>query len=328
MIDNDYVSFYIGQVVSLNDTYKQTDTTKDLFSINVKIKVNNVTTDINDVIPSNSNIKQIPIIGENVLIYQAYSNKTSYSNREQKWYYLTTLNIQSNVNNNILPTITANFEPEKDFTDTAVSLLQPYLGDILIEGRWGNTIRLGSTNANSDKYYKQSSWNGNTVTDPIITLSTRKPITPSDAYNTENLQTDDASLYLTSTQKFPEFKLNNIIRTSTGESSFNGSQFIGTADRITLKSKSDIIVLDSNSAVEINTPLISIGKKDNFLKEYGLHSEQVKDLFDTIIDILNFGLISGGTPVTMNPALKAFFDSQIQLAKNKIDNKLIKQDKA
>jgi hypothetical protein len=86
--------------------------------------------------------------------------------------------------------------------------------------------------------------------------------------------------------------------------------------------------LNGNTAVEINTPLLSIGQKPNSFKEYGLHSEQVKDLFDTIIDILNFGLIAGSTPVTINPALKSFFDSQIQLATSKIDNELIKQDKA
>lgn len=336
MIDNSHVKFYVGEVVSYNDTYKSTssipqDTSSKKnkpFSINVRVKVNDNDKIFPDIIPSNINLKQIPIIGENVLIYQGYNENTSYIGREYQWYYLTTINVQSNTNNNITPIITAKFTPDSDFNDINIPPLQPYIGDILIEGRWGNTIRLGSTNSNSDKYYKQSPWKGDTVTDPIITLSTRKSVQPSDWYNIESLQSDDSSLYLTSTQNFPEFKLNNIIQTSTGESFFNGSQFIGTADRITLKSKSDIIVLDSNTAVEINTPLISIGQKPNSLKEYGLHTEQVKDLFDTIIDILNFGLVAGTTPVTINPALNSLFTTQLQTARKTIDNKLIKQDKS
>lgn len=293
MIDNDYVNFYIGQVISYNDTFKHTDqSNSNLFSINVKIKVNNVTTDINDVIPSNNNIKQIPVIGENVLLYQGYSNKTSYNNREQKWYYLTTLGIQSNINNNILPTITANFTPDKDFIDTSVTAVQPYVGDILIEGRWGNTIRLGSTNSNSDKYYKQSPWKGDTVTDPIITLSTRKPIQPSDAYDIENLQNDQSSLYLTSTQKFPKLLLgapsnkNSLSCYHPSESEFSKSQFIGVADRIVLKAKTDIAVIDSPSAILLNTTgEVKLGN-DN-ANESMVHGDVLLNILQKILNQLN-----------------------------------------
>lgn len=327
MIDESKINFYVAEVESYVDTYKQNDS-GELFLINVQVKQNNNLKRIIDVKPANNNIKQIPIIGENVLIFQGYNQNTSYLKREHQWYYLNNIAIQSSTNNNILPIISPEFKPDAEFKDTAVSPLQPYRGDLLIEGRWGNTIRLGSTSANLSDYSVSPEWSGNVKTDPIITLSNGQVTKSGKQFTVENLEKDASSLYLTSTQKFTNFKLNNIIRTSDSETAFNGSQFIGIADRVTLKSKSDIIVLDSKSAVEINTPLLSIGKKPNFLKEYGLHSEQVKELFDTIIDILNFGLLAGNIPVTINPALKSLFDTQIRTAKNKIDNKLIKQDKA
>jgi hypothetical protein len=325
MIDNDYVHFYVGEVVSVNDAYKQTTNSTKPFSINVLVKVNDNVKTIENIIPSNANIKQIPILGENVLIYQGYNQNTSYINREQQWYYLTTINIQSNINNNILPTISSKFTPDPEFKDIGVSSMQPFKGDILFEGRWGNTIRLGSTSKSSNIYSVQPAWSSNTTTDPIIILSTRTRTESDKKFIVENIQTDDSSIYLTSKQKIPAFKLNNVIRTSTGESSFVNSQFIAIADRVILKSKSDIIVLDSNNAVELNTPLLSIGQKSN--KEYGLHTEQVKELFDTIVDILKFGLVAGSTPVTINPALVSLFTPQLETARNSIENKLIKQDK-
>ena len=324
MIDNDYVSFYIGQVVSINDAYKSAEHS-NTFSINVKIKINNIVNDVLNVIPSNNNIKQIPVIGENVLIYQGYSNKTSYINREQQWYYLTTLNIQSNVNNNILPTITPSIELESEFKDTNVISLQPYIGDILIEGRWGNTIRLGSTNSSSDKYYKQSPWAGETVSDPIITISTRNSTSPSDLYSTENLQTDASSVYLTSTQKISTLKLhNNLNNKVDAPTVFKKSQFIGVADRIILQSKTDIIALDSNSSIELNSPMLIIGNKNDDQKEWGLHSTEVIEMFNEFFYLITLGGLkdSSGMPLIVDPT---FADSYLNL-REKLLNKKIKQD--
>lgn len=296
--------------------------------------------------PSNINIKQIPLIGEIVLIYKTFNQVSTADKRREAWYYISSVDIQSSVHANLLPGLSGgktqqeidNTKPGTTFNFRIVSPLQPYEGDILFEGRWGNSIRFSSTidlNGEQTQYSVPVPWKGTQPKgskqgqgQPIIVLSNGRGNIANKKFVVENIQTDAASLYLTSTQKLSSFRLNNIIRTSDSETSFNKSQLIGTADRITLKSKSDIIVLDSNTSVEINTPLLSIGQKPNSLKEYGLHSEPVKDLFDTIIDILNFGLIAGGTPVTLNPALKSFFDSQIQLATSKIDNELIKQDKA
>lgn len=298
MIDNSHVKFYVGEVVSYNDTYKTTVTGSQEsnknkpFSINVRVKINSNEKYFPGVIPSSSNIKQIPIIGENVLIYQGYNQNTSYLTREYQWYYLATINIQSNINNNIVPTITPKFTPYTEFIDTAIRPIQPFVGDILIEGRWGNTIRLGSTNSNSDIYSAQSTWQGSIKTDPIITLSTRKPVQSTASYDIENLQSDDASLYLTTTQKFPKLLLgssdnkNSLSCYTPSESEFSKSQFIGVADRIVLKAKTDIAIIDSPNAILLNTTgEVKLGNDE--ANESMVHGDVLLNVLQKILNQLN-----------------------------------------
>lgn len=327
MIDNSHVKFFVGEVVSYNDTYKTTasgslESNKNKpFSINVRVKINSNEKLFSNVIPSNSNIKQIPIIGENVLIYQGYNQNTTYLVREYQWYYLTTINIQSNVNNNITPTITTKFTPLAEFTDTAVRSLQPYIGDILLEGRWGNTIRLGSTNSSTDKYAIESPWKGSVNTDPIITLSTRKPIRSNQIYDVENIQTDDASLYLTSTQKFPKLILgtsdnkNSLSCYTPGESQFSKSQFIGVADRIVLKAKSDIAVIDSPTAILLNTTgEVKLGSDS--ANESMVHGDVLLNVLQKILNQLN-------SPIQCGTMTGTFIDKSNTVAAQKLLQKLL-----
>jgi hypothetical protein len=326
MLDIGQINFLIGEVESFNDTLKSTESnSQNLFSINVLVRQKNNKKTILDVLPANANIKQIPVIGENVLIFQGYNQKSSFLKREIRWYYLSVINIQSNINNNILSVNSSEFTPDPLFTDTPISPLQPFKGDVLIEGRWGNTIRLGSTQPNSSEYSIQPKWNG-TTNNPIIILSNGQQTNAGKLFTIENIDIDASSLYLTSTQKLPELILNTDIKTGESVSAFNKSQFIGVADRIILKSKTDSIILDSLKSIEINTPLLSVGINSN--KENGLHSTETKDILNTIIDIIKYGLIAGDTPVTINPALRSIFEQQLSDSFSTIDNKTIKQDKS
>ena len=64
MQDNNVI-FYIGEVVSINDSYKnKQDRKSDFkypFSIDIDTRIDNVKRLIRNVIPANINIKQIPI---------------------------------------------------------------------------------------------------------------------------------------------------------------------------------------------------------------------------------------------------------------------------
>jgi len=104
---------------------------------------------------------------------------------------------------------------------------------------------------------------------------------------------------ITTTQRIPKLKLNNQLRIGESESAFAGSQLIGFADRIVLKAKTDIIVLDSKKGIEINSPLIKLGIKSNENKEPFLHSTAADKLISTLIRVVSIGFKdSNGTICT------------------------------
>ncbi len=325
MIDQSKVNFYIGEVIDSPNTYKQENGD---FTINVITKQNVTKKVIENVKPANINVKQIPIKGETVLIFQGYDSTTSFINRNYQWYYLSLISIQSNINNNILPIISNEFKKDDEFVDVLSSTIQPFKGDLLFEGRYRNTIRIGSTNINSSNYSIQPPWSGDNQTDPIIVISNGHINSEPKKFTIENINEDASSLYLTSTQRLNNLKLHNTLNYSDNTSTaFSKSQFVGVADRIILKSKTDVVALDSNLAIELNSPLLVIGNKSNSEKEYGLHSTPVKELFWLFFNLLSTGglLDSNNMPICINPS-NAFVDKYLDLI-DKIDNIKIRQDK-
>ena len=276
-MDNpDYILFEVAEVIdTFDETYQYETVNGDrlddrLFTVRVQ-SVNRMTNkhDIRTCRPFNNNIKQIPLVGEHVLIFRAYNQETTLDNTGIDWYYFSPYSISSGVNENFLPgisygdTITESdvkkIIPGKTFQSKIISPLQPFEGDLMVEGRWGNSIRLGSTVPDSDRYTLQSPWLGDAVGDPIIILSNNRENKKGKQFVTENIKTDGASLYLTSTQKIPDLqfgaprKKNSLTYFYPNESNYAQSQFIGTADRIVLKAKTDIAVIDSPKGIVLNT---------------------------------------------------------------------------
>ena len=279
MPSNTDIEFYIGQVVPLeadHQTYKPGELGKQdkLFCISVLIYESSNETLIKNVQPISANIKQIPIIGESVLIVKGYNNTTTRTTRSHQWYYFPSIGTISNANHNYQTPLAVNsstFIEDANFLKTEIIPKQPFRGDFLIEGRWGNSIRLGSSvKTNEDEYTVAATWNSNKDGDPIIILTNTKSKPPTgktiETYSIENVESDDASLYLTSTQNvkrlsFGTKKNPNSLKTMLpNESEFKQSQFIGVADRIVLSAKTDLAVINSPRGIILNTTgVVKIG---------------------------------------------------------------------
>ena len=322
-MDNYPVLFHVAEVIeSKSNTYKYIgdgpDKTSDkLFTITVQI-VNRVTKEYESYAckPFNMNIKQIPLIGEHVLIFKAYNQETTLTKTGIEWYYFSPYSIQSSINSNLLPGISYNtiseaeaqkIKPGVNFEAKSISPLQPYEGDLMIEGRWGNTLRFGSTTKNETGLIN-SSWHGaaSTIGDPIIILSNGQINKPNKQFVVENIQTDNASIYLTSTQKIKQFKLNNKLKIGSSESAFNKPQLIGAADRIILTAKTDIVAIDSQKGIELHAPKINIGISDE--KEPLLHSTATIELLKKLIQICQIGFVDSNGSVS-TPIYNALSDS-------------------
>ena len=273
----------VAEVLEYDNTYRyippteqSSGNTNSLFAIKVRTVTSLFNAEVFYVRPSNINLKQIPLVGEFVLIYKTFNEYTSKSRRREGWYYVTTIDVHSNINENLLPGITgnltdteiANIKPGKTFKSKAVSPLQPYEGDFLLEGRHGNSIRFGSsinTSFPETYYHAGPTWfspSSDNDGDPIIILANGRKNLTNKEFVIENIEQDASSLYLTSTQHIDTLTLSKDL--TIHNYSYAGSQFIGAADRIILRAKKDIAVIDSEMAIVLNTPgEIYIGGEDD-----------------------------------------------------------------
>lgn len=310
------LKFHIAEVLPYDYTYKyvpsdQSDTTIDtLFAIHVRTYTNYYDNEFLLALPANPNIKQIPLVGEHVLVFRTTNQESSKNQWRESWYYLPLIGVKAAINANRLPGLAEelsdvdieNRKAGKTFESREVSPLQPYEGDLLIEGRWGNSIRFGSTISTNGDYTIDRPWRGDISGDPILIISNGQKNLSNKQFVVENIQTDPASIYLTTTQKIPEFKLNNTLYQAVSESEFNYPQIIATSDRITLKAQTDHIILDSQTGIEINSPKIYLGSSTD--KEPMLHTDAVVQLLQKLIDTIQIGLVDAGgkisTPVYEN----------------------------
>ena len=156
----------------------------------------------------------------------------------------------------------------------------------------GSTI---STDYPAGYYTKAPKWftPGNTSGDPIIILSNGRKNLPNKEFVVEDIETDASSLYLTSTQIVDKLKYSREL--SGYPYSLNGSHLIGVADRIVLRAKTDIAVIDAEEGIILNTlGKVRIGASD--ATQPLTYGNKLKDILEDIVQVLAQGTIGPGGP--------------------------------
>jgi len=235
-------------------------------------------------IPLLPNIKQYPLINElTYVIFLPGANLTENPNSSVA-YYFPPSNVWNSQHHNAVP-VSPNLTSAEDrdyvsttlgsyrrVTDNSTDIflgktfdektnihpLLPYEGDIIYEGRWGNSIRLGSTVKNS---FIPNEWSlvGNNG-DPITIFRNGQTNYPSDPWvpETESVNKDLSSIYLTSTQKLPLFPAsvnNSSFSKSTppiNVGQYEGNQIILNSGRLVFNAKSDSILLLANKQIQLS----------------------------------------------------------------------------
>ena len=185
--------------------------------------------------PLFTNISQYPILEEIVMILQAPSNGLNTDPQAKTYYYLTTIGLWNSVHHNIFPDIpnfnkkvnkknnnstqqveegnTTSTSPNTEVLNFGNSFkeksnirnLLPEEGDILVEGRWGQSIRFSST---TTKKLPTNSWSAQGELGSPITIirngqskekNTSAPWVP--IY--EDINNDGSSIYMSSGQDVP-----------------------------------------------------------------------------------------------------------------------------
>jgi hypothetical protein len=207
-----------------------------------------------------------------------------------------------NIQNNTPQTLELNSSTNPDratFEEKSnIHPLLPYAGDIIYEGRWGNSIRFGSTAkilTNYSNNWSSIGTNGDPITilrngqDPNSSNFGAEPII-------ENIQNDLSSIYLTSYQKIP-FSLANenfisYIIPPTTPSQFANPQIILNSNRIAINAKSDSVLISGEKSVgissngSVNIDAVSHYISSNDIKLGSKNATQPVLLGDNTVEIL------------------------------------------
>lgn len=233
-------------------------------------------------VPFYPNIKNYPLLNELVYLLQLPSNNISTNITDNNFYYLTPLNVWNSQHHNAIPNNPSNPSQVQDY-DSAfqgeirraednssdvdlgstfkeklnINPLLPYEGDIIYEGRWGNSIRFSSTVKNS---YTKNDWsNVGDNGDPITIIRNGQTDYNSDPWipQTEDINRDLSDIWLTSTQKLPITPSSNLTDSYAKSKApedlreYTKNQIVLNSGRLVFNAKDDAIILGARKTIHL-----------------------------------------------------------------------------
>jgi hypothetical protein len=232
-------------------------------------------------------VSAVPLKNEIVYIMTMPNSVIQSNVNEVAYYYFQSVNIWSSTHHNAIPNPINNEDtiPEsqtQDYEQTStgnvrrvtdngteielgdtfeekldVRNMLPYEGDYIYQGRWGNTIRLGSTVTDAAI---PNTWSGTGEDgDPIMILKNGQHDESTDPWvpQVEDINTDLSSIYLTSTQTLPinvaSKSYNSYFAPPVATEAFDSEQVVINSGRILFNAKSDNILLSSFDTINLNS---------------------------------------------------------------------------
>ena len=232
--------------------------------------------------PLDPSVKNFPLINEIVYILALPNTNIGEFASTKTNYYINTVGIWNHPHHNAFPQNSNILPPsqQKDYIQTELGSVRrvtdqsteiflgetfiergnihpllPFEGDKIVEGRWGNSIRLGSTVKNTPNTWSSTGTNG----DPITIIRNGQGNQTEEGWipTVEDINNDDTSVYFTSTQKIP------LEASSTSYSSYSsnpptkpneysGKQLILNSGRLVFNTTEDHLLLSSKKSVNIN----------------------------------------------------------------------------
>ena len=226
--------------------------------------------------------KTFPLINEIVYMLALPNTNIGEFTSTKTNYYINTVGIWNHPHHNAFPQNSNTLPPsqQKDYVQTELGSVRrvtdqsteiflggtfiergnihpllPFEGDRILEGRWGNSIRLGSTVKNTPNTWSSTGTNG----DPITIIRNGQGNQTDEGWipTIEDINNDDASIYLTSTQKVPleasSTSYNSYSNNPpTTPNQYSGKQVILNSGRLVLNTTEDHLLLSSKQSVNIN----------------------------------------------------------------------------
>jgi hypothetical protein len=233
--------------------------------------------------PYDPSVRNFPLINEIVLISSFPNTDIGEFSSSKIAYYVSIIGIWNHPHHNAFPQNSNILPPsqQKDYIQTELGSVRrvtdqsteiflgrtfvergnihpllPFEGDRIIEGRWGNSIRFGSTVKNTPNTWSSTGENG----DPITIIRNGQGNQTDEGWipTVEDINNDDTSIYLTSTQKIPlqsqAVKLNQYFSypdngKPTSPNEYAGRQVILNSGRLILNTTQDHLLLSSQKSI-------------------------------------------------------------------------------
>ena len=240
-------------------------------------------------LPLFPNFKQIPLVNEIAYIISFPSpnlqNPDFIDTNDTTFYYFLPINIWNSTHHNALPDpfSTSTKTPSEQKTNQQVEAgsrvkttdgvddidlgetfdeqsnirnLQPYEGDIIFEGRWGQSLRFSSTVTGSDNTWSSVGPNSKPIT--ILRNGQYNDKKASWIPIVEDINQDSGSIYLTSNQKIPLKSASSTYNSYKSDApispnEYNSNQIILSSGRLVLNSSKDHILLSSAKSINLNS---------------------------------------------------------------------------
>jgi hypothetical protein len=278
--------------------------------------------------PLDVNIKRIPLVGENVIIVKSTRPTANSVTQAQVNYYLSPTATQSNVHLNLLPntmgpvnndtsyaaaaagaigSAAGGFQPNGFEERTDVGSLQPFLGDVLLEGRFGHSLRFGYTPLLSNTT-ERPSWSApGKVSEPITIISNgRKSGGSYNKFIIEDVNDDLSSIWLTSKQQLKlkpsQKKIGEDVKKPNV---YKDASIVLNSDRLFLNARDERVIISGKKDIINATPKWAM-EMDKF---FNLMEKLVSELVDLTSAKATYATGVGPTgPATNAVKVKEIFD--------------------
>ena len=231
------------------------------------------------------NDKTYPLENEIVYILPLPNSNVQGSVNDVSFYYFQPVNIWNSNHHNAIPNPIGKsglpLSQQQDYQQTSngvvrrvtdggteielgdtfkerlnIKPLQPYEGDIIKEGRWGQSLRFGSTvkNAATPNMWSKVGEDG----DPITILRNAQFDDGKDPWipQVEDINKEGSAIYFTSTQNIPievsSKSYKSYSSAPTTPDKYEGEQIILNSGRLVFNTKEDSILFSSKDSINLN----------------------------------------------------------------------------
>lgn len=295
--------------------------------------------------PISATIRTLPLKNEVVLLITAPSDGLDVSPSTTRAYYTTIVNMWNHPNHGAFPeTNTLDLGDEiEEATD--VNPLQPFPGDLILDGRQGQSLRMTGFKSKQNPFVDESNQGK-----PLTILSNgQKLISNSYDFITEDVNLDASSIYLTSDHSIPLNEASKVRKSydkaPAGAKEYKGAQVLINSGRLYFNAKTENILMssaqsiglsgntvniDSLKNISLDGPEIYLGALSRNKKQPAVLGDKLEEYLKGILDVLQEigqGLTTGaytpgGAPLPMLIKLGTLITEAVEKGPDNLRSKI------